>query len=82
MTQPLIPSLTTGPANLNERDSHSGAGKVLELFVLVVADVVEFEELVCLCDDSFCMGSDLVDSAEAFCGFFVHDGGSFRWLVG
>ena len=34
-------------------------------------------ELVCFLDYFFCVFAGLVDSADAFCSFFVH-GGSFR----
>ena len=52
-------------------------GELLEFVELVFADVVEFEELVCFLDYFFCVFAGLVDSADAFCSFFVH-GGSFR----
>lgn len=47
--------------------AHEAAGEVLELFELLVADVVEFEELVCLGDDVACDGLGFCDATVFFC---------------
>lgn len=52
--------------------AHKATGQILELFELLVADVVEFKELVCFFDDFFGVHAGFDDASEAFSGFLFH----------